>query len=135
MNRIPAQVTRIERQDDISVVTFDAGGTEMRMMALGLNLPITEGSAVILGVKATNVALSIGPVGENSISNRLKCDISALDKGALLCSIRLRFGATPLECITTMEACKRLMLKPGEEVTALIKASELSILEVIKEEA
>jgi len=135
MNRIPATVTAIVQSDDITIITFDAGGTRLQMMALGLNLPIKEESAVVLGIKATNIALCIGPVGQNSISNRLKGEIESVEHGTLLSNILVRFGPIALECITTEAAARRLELTSGTDVTALVKASELSILELRKESA
>lgn len=128
MNHLPARVTAIEQHEGITVVAFDALGTQMRMIALGLNLPLTEGTGVMLGVKATNIIIAVGPVGQNSISNRLRCTIATLENGTLLCNVTLRYETITLECTTTVEACGRLGLHPDLHVDALIKSSELSIL-------
>lgn len=133
MNHLPAHVTAIEQHEGITVVAFDVLGTGMRMIALGLNLPIKEGSAVVLGVKATNVVIAVGPVGQNSISNRLRCTVATIARGTLLCNVTLHFEKVVLECTTTVEACNRLGLHTDMHVDALIKASELSILHVTEE--
>lgn len=130
MNRIEARVSRIERTDNLSIVAFEAQGFELRMMALGLNVPVSIGSDVVLGVKATNVALAKQLRGELSISNRLKATVESVRNGNLLSSVVLRVGETPMECITTRDAAEQMALEEGDEVVALIKASELSILEV-----
>lgn len=133
MNRIAAHVTDIADSKGITIVTFDAGGVPMRMMALGLNLPLREGSAVTLGVKATNIALAKALRGDLSISNRLEAVIEEVEDGELLSRIMLRVRRSVLECITTVEASRAMGLKAGDTVTALIKASELSVLSVAEE--
>lgn len=135
MNRIEARVTEIRRTENITIVSFDAQGTPMRMMALGLNLPMAAGTEVVLGIKATNIALAKELRGDLSISNRLETVVAAVENGALLASVTLLFGTTPMECITTVEASRAMTLKTGDRVTALIKASELSVLEIRKENA
>lgn len=130
MNHIPAHVTHIQQERNLTVITFDAYGTALTMMGLGLNVAANVGDAVLLGVKATNIALAKGLQGTVSISNRLECDVAEVESGTLFCNVGLRFGPTLLECITLQSAVERLSLEPGDKVTALIKASELSILEV-----
>ncbi len=133
MNRIRAVVTRIERSDNVTVVSFDADGCMMRMMGLGLNVDVAVGDPVVLGVKATNIALARAFAGEVSISNRLDAVVESLENGMLLSSVMLRAGETRLECITMRDAVREMDIEEGDEVTALIKASELSILETTKE--
>lgn len=133
MNRIRAVVTGIERAENVTVIVFDAEGTTMRMMGLGLNVDVQLGDPVMLGVKATNIALARAFMGEVSISNRLESIVESVEDGTLLCSIMLRAGDTRLECITTLDAVREMAIEEGDEVTVLIKASELSILETLKE--
>ena len=128
MNRIEARITTIERHDNITIVSFDAGGQPMRMMALGLTLPVEAGTHVILGAKASHVALSKYLYGDISISNRLDARIESVETGALLCSVMLRVGPALIESIITRESAEKMELRPGDEVTALIKASDLSII-------
>jgi len=131
VNRIGAYVTKIERTGNITVVTFDASGQPMRMMALGLNTPIAVGAHVILGAKASHVALAKRLEGDLSISNRLDAVIETVETGALLCSVMLRVGPTLIESIITRESAERMGLQTGDTVKALIKASDLSIMEIV----
>ena len=128
MNRIEARITHIEQTDNITILSFDAQGRAMRMMALGLNLPVRNGTAVILGFKASHVALAKALNGSLSISNRLDAVIESVETGALLCSVRLRVGLTSIESIITRESAEHMGLRAGDSVTALIKASDVSIV-------
>ena len=130
MNHINAMVKDVQSMDDLSIVSFDAQGQSLRMMALGVNFPLKVGSKVILGAKASNIALAKSFSGVISISNQLHCIVERIDKGVLLCSVKLRFKGTILESITTLASAQQMELHVGERVIALIKASELSILEV-----
>jgi len=131
VNRIEARVTTVERHDNITVVSFNADGQPMRMMALGLTIPVETGTRVILGAKASQVSLSKYLVGDISISNRLPAEIESVETGALLCSVMLRVGRVLMESIITRESAANMDLRPGDSVTALIKASDLSIVEIV----
>ena len=57
--------------------------------------------------------------------------IDAIDRGKLLSSIVLTLGVFSLESIIGTDAVERLDLQKDDAVIALIKANELSILEVL----
>lgn len=130
MNRIAASVTAVETMDNITIVSFEAAGQPMRMMALALNTPLEPGSRVTLGVKASHVSLAKELEGMLSISNRLNVTVEKVDNGALLCSVKVRLGETLMESIITRESSERMNLQPGNTLIAMIKASELSILSI-----
>lgn len=130
MNRIRAVVTAIDSVDNLTIIALDAEGTPLRMMALGLNIPVEVGSRVVLGVKASHIALARECGGEITISNRLPTVIESVNNGTLVSSIKLRFDGEVIESIITRESSLRLELQPGDGIIALIKASDLSILEM-----
>jgi molybdopterin-binding protein len=129
MNRIPATITAIKAHDGITVISFTAAEQPMRMMALEIDDSLKRGSEVILGVKASNIALAKNPVGLMSISNRLDVTIEHINNGALLSSVKFRLGDTLIESVITLDSSHRMNLQQGDTVVALIKSSELSILE------
>jgi len=130
VNRIPAVVTAVESVDGITIVSFEAEGTPMRMMALEMAERVTVGMGVILGVRASGIALATSLEGNLSISNRLDVTVASVTNGQLLSSVKVRFGAEVMESIITRESSQRMALQPGDRVTALIKSSDLSILEL-----
>ncbi len=99
MNRLDAVVTAMESEERLAVVSFLSGDTPLRMMALELGFELRPGSAVVLGCKASNIAIAKQLEGGLSISNRLTCNVESLEKGAILCRVLLRFGATLIESI------------------------------------
>jgi len=131
MNYIEAKVSDIKSVENLSIVSFEAEDTKLKMMSLSLNTKISLGSKVRLGVKASSIALAKNLSGMISMSNQLPCIVESINKGELLCSIKLRFNDALLESITTLQSVIDMDINEGDEILCLIKASELSILEVL----
>jgi len=131
MNLIPAIITDIQSIDNITIVSFKTAHYAMRMMSLELNGSLSIGSEVILGVKATNIALAKEITGMLSISNQLKVAIEQINMGSLLCSVKFKFENQIWESIITRDSAQRMELKAGDKMTALVKSSELSIVEIL----
>ncbi len=132
MNKIDAKVEAIESLENITVVSFSSFGQALKMMSLELDKNIKIGSKVTLGVKASSISIAKNLSTELSISNQLQTTVISVNNGILLTSIKLRFEDFILESIITLESSKRLSLHEGDTVIALIKSSDLSILEVLK---
>ena len=130
MNRIDAVVTAIDSFENITIVCFEAAGQPMRMMALELDKSLVVSSKVILGAKASNIALAREFSGMLSISNQLKVTIESINSGKLLSSVKFSFAGSLTESIITRESVSRMNLQVGTNIIALIKSSELSILEI-----
>lgn len=131
MSQFKATISNIHTHNTINIVSFMAGEFTLHMMSLELNEKIQVGSEVTLGVKASSVALAKEFTGELSYSNQLKLKITEIDEGELLCSISLHSKDFELESIITRASKHRMNLKVSERVTALIKSSDLYIIEVL----
>ena len=137
MSYLLATIEKIENVDALNIVTFACEGQKLQMVSLELDDTVEVGVKVKLACKATSVALA-KPSGdvENfcsmlSYANQLKVTIVSIDKGKLLSSVLLDLGDFTLESIVSSTAITRLALQKEDEVIALIKANELSILEVL----
>ncbi|RLC45308.1 MAG: transporter [Candidatus Cloacimonadota bacterium] len=102
------------------------------MMSLDLSKDIEVGKKVSLNIKPTFVAIGKNFSGELSYSNKINSIIDSIEYGELLCSIKLSSAESIFESIITVESASRMNLKVGDEVIALIKASELSISEILQ---
>ena len=131
MNQISAIVSKIESFENITIVSFFAFNQPLRMMSLEINKEVQVGSLVTLGIKASSISLAKNLESALSISNQLKTTIKGVKNGTLLSSVKLVFGDAILESIITLESSKRLALHENDEVIALIKSSDLSLLEVL----
>lgn len=130
MNTITAEITNIEHVDAVHVVSFKVAKQELRMMGLELNEKLYVGSMVVLGAKATNIALGREKNAMLSISNQLEVRITKLIIGTLLARVYFDFEGEIWESLITKKSVERMDLHEGETVVAFIKSSELSIAEL-----
>ncbi len=131
MNTIVATVIKIDNIDNLNIVNFTFDNQTLSMMSLDLSDDIKIGVRVKLMANPSHIAIAKELNGMVSYSNQLKAKIVEIDNGKLLSSIRLLVGEDSLESIITFRSSQKMNLKIGDDVTALIKASELSILEVL----
>ncbi|MEA3554539.1 MAG: TOBE domain-containing protein [Campylobacterota bacterium] len=131
MSNLIATIKKISACDSLHIVEFDFFDQTLSMMSLDLADNLKVGTKVKLIAKPSHIAIAKNFSGEVSYSNRLNLTISSIENGKLLSSIQLSFFDTTLESIITLNSSKRMNLQVGDNVTAFIKASELSIGEII----
>lgn len=131
MNQIRAAITQIDTVDNLNIVKFDFHGHSLTMMSLGLSDETLVGKEVILGIKPTHIAIGKDFSGQVSYANQIKATIISCENGKLLSSIKLSVNDVVLESIITFESTLRMDLKVDDDVTMMLKASELSILELL----
>ena len=102
------------------------------MMSLDLNEKVDVGCQVILTAKPTHIAIAKEFNGNISYSNQLDAKIIEINNGELLSSIKLSTGDATCESIITKKSSIRMNLQVDDNVTLFIKASELSIKEIIE---
>lgn len=129
MNRLHAVVTQIEGEQNLHIITFDCEGVTLKMMGLDLPKGLHVNAQVILGVKPSHVAIAKDIQGKLSYSNQLPATIVNIENGTLLSSILLHVKETDVQSFITLSSSLRMNLQVGDEVTLLMKASELFVLE------
>ena len=133
MSQIIATIKKIHNIDNLNIVEFDFFGKTLKMMSLDLNKNVQIGKKVKLAVKPTNISIAKNLFGEISLSNQIVVNIKNVENGQLLSSIILEVNDTIFESIITADSSKRMNLQKNEQVTILIKASDLSIMEVLND--
>ena len=133
MSQFVATIKKINSIDNLNIVEFDFHGLTLKMMSLDLNADVQVGKKVKLSVKPTNISIAKNLIGEISLSNQIVATIENLENGQLLSSVSLKVHNTLLQSIITVDSSKRMNLQIGEVVTILIKASNLSIGEVLND--
>lgn len=131
MSQIVATVTTIENLEQLNIVEFDFQGLKLKMMSLDLNANVQVGKRVVLSIKPTNIALAKNITGYLSFSNQIVATIDSLIMGELLSSVVLKTKEILFESIITVSSAKRMNLQQNDEVIILIKASDVSILDVL----
>jgi len=131
MNTLVATVRKIDTIDNLNIVHFDFSHQTLSMMSLELSDDIEIGTKVELTINPSHIAIAKEFSGLLSYSNQLKAKVVACENGKLLSSIKLQIEESVLESIITFESSKKMDLKVGDEVTAFINASQLSLLKVL----
>jgi molybdate transport system regulatory protein len=91
-------------------------------------LQLIAGQPVTMLVKATDVALATGAVGDLSIRNQLPGRITSLTGGAAMTTLKVAVdGGGALTAVVTNDAVNDLDLSEGDEVLALVKSTEVSV--------
>jgi molybdopterin-binding protein len=132
MSNLVATISHIQSNQNLNIVKFVIGSMTLSMMSLELSDNIKIDTKVRLSIKPTNVGIGKNLSGDISYSNQLQAIIESIEYGELLASILMRlYDGSTLESIITKESAIRLNLKHDDKVIAIIKASDISILEVI----
>ena len=131
MNTIRAKITKINGIDSVNLISFMVEQEEFIMMSLELNPALQVGSEVLLGIKATTVSLAKEKNTMLSISNQFPVQITSVENGVLLSSVKFSFLGVGMESIITKDSAVHMDLKPEDEMIALVKASDLSIVEIL----
>lgn len=131
MNRLSAVVTRIEGEQNLHIISFDYEGINLKMMGLDLPKGLHVNAHVMLGIKPSHVAIAKNLSGELSYSNQLPATIVSIENGKLLSSILLHVNGNEVQSFITLSSSARMNLQKNDEVTLLLKASELFVLEVL----
>ena len=131
MSKLLATVTRVQSLESLNLVSFDLFGVTLKMMSLDIDAAIKIGTKVSLNIKPVSVAIAKNLSGELSYSNKIDSRIKSINNGEILCSLELSFADIVFESIITAESAYKMNLKIGDEVTALIKANDISISEVL----
>jgi len=131
MSNLIGTIKQIKHSNSLHIISFEVYDEVLSMMSLDLDESLKIGSKVKLSFKPTHVAIGKEFEGLVSYSNQLRSIIVKIENGELLTKIKLQFFDSFLESIITYESSKRMDLKVGDEVIAFIKASEISIDEVL----
>lgn len=91
------------------------------------NLEITIGSSAYALIKSSSIILAKTKPTRISARNVLAATVSDVIKGAVNAEIKMNIGNTTLTAIITNESCEELIMKQGDEVYAIFKASSVII--------
>jgi len=129
MNQIKATISKIEQHEGVCAVYFDA--LNLSMVSLKLNPVLDVGTDVMLSVKATNISLSKKVHDNISISNQLECIVDSIENGTILACVNMKIKDFNLQSIISYKSVLKMDIKVGDKIIALIKASDLAILEIL----
>ena len=131
MNSIKTQITSISTLNNLNIIESKTHNDTLTMMSLDLPESLKKDSLVKLAIKPTNIMLAKEKIGAFSCENRLEAKIINIEKGELLCSVTVEYLQSTLEAIITLNAANSMQLKVNEDITLLIKASDIYIKEIL----
>ncbi len=131
MNSIKTQITSISTLNNLNIIESKTHNDTLTMMSLDLPESLKKDSLVKLAIKPTNIMLAKEKIGAFSCENRLEAKIINIEKGELLCNVTVEYLQSTLEAIITLNAANSMQLKVNEDITLLIKASDIYIKEIL----
>ena len=128
MNTFSGTVRSLQSHQNMSRVSVACGDDVISCVLLGIPEGVVEGSLVEMVFKETEVALSTGDGSHISIANRFSCRVVQVREGVIVSEVSLATqDGKSLVSIVTTDSLRRLGIKEGNVVTALIKANEVSL--------
>ena len=133
MNKLRGRITRIESNNHISLVDVDVSGDSFTATLLETpeDAPYLKvGNAVDVLFKETEVSLAKGLSGLISLRNRINTTVKQVRSGVILSEVVLDYRGQAISSIITTRSIQRLDIKPGDGVEAMVKANEVTLMEV-----
>ena len=133
MNKLRGRITHIESNDHVSLVDVDVMGDSFTATLLETpdDAPyLRVGNVVEVLFKETEVSLAKGLSGLISLRNRVLTTVKQVRSGVILSEVVLDYRGQTISSIITTRSIKRLDIKQGDELEALVKANEVTLMEV-----
>ena len=134
MNILRGRITAIESNDHVSLVDVEVSGDSFTATLLETpeDAPyLRVGNVVDVLFKETEVSLAKNLSGLISLRNRVQTTVKQVRSGVILSEVVLDYRGRTISSIITTRSIKRLDIKPGDEIEAMVKANEMTLLEVI----
>ena len=131
MNKLQGIITQIQKSGAILLVDVDVDGQGFSAMLIeSATQPewLQTGSTIDLVFKETEVSLAKNLSGMISMRNRMKCTVEQIERGELLSKVSLKFQNYTITSAITTRSVDSFKLAIGDEVEALVKANEVSLM-------
>ncbi len=132
MNNLKGNIASITVQEKMSLVQVTSN--EILFTAIVIDTPesanyLKEGNAVNLIFKETEVIVGKGTAFAISLQNRIVGRLKLIRTGALLSKLVVSTELGEIASIITSNAVNELGLQVGDEVTVMVKTSEMMLSE------
>ena len=132
MNKLTGIITQIQQSGAILLVDVAVDGHGFSALLIeSATHPewLQTGNSIDLVFKETEVTLAKDLSGIISTRNRMKCKVEHIERGGLLSKITLKFqNRHKITSAVTTRAVDSLQLTIGDEVEALVKSNEISLM-------
>ena len=131
MNKLPGTITNIQQSGAILLVDIKVADRLFSALLIeSANQPewVKIGETIDIVFKETEVSLAKNLSGQISLRNRMQCVVLKIDRGELLSRVFLKFQDYTLSSAITTRSVDSLNLNIGDEVEALVKSNEVSLI-------
>lgn len=133
MNSLKGHITEITVNGSMSLVTMSLG-KDITIKSIVIDTPQTapylkKGEQLNLLFKETEVVIGAGALSMISIQNLIPATISKIENGVLLSKLVLQSTAGNIVALAATAAIKKMQLKEGDKVEAMIKFNEIMLSE------
>ena len=131
MNRLPGVITAMQSAGHVALADVEVSDGIMSALLIEGDAQaahLKPGASVLVLFQETEVSLAKDLAGLISLRNRLLSRVKQLDKGAVLTRALLDYHGYEIISIITTRSAERLGLAVGDEVEALIKANEVTLV-------
>ena len=131
MNRLPGIIDKIQQSGAILLVDVKVENQLFSALLIESTIQpewLSEGQLVDVAFKETEVSLAKNLSGQISTRNRMKCTILEINRGDLLSKVKLNYRNQTIYSAITTRAVDALQLMKGDEVEALLKSNEVSLM-------
>ena len=130
-NQLAGTVTAVTTGEVMATVKSRLAGGQVITAAVTVeaveDLGITEGAAVRVLVKSTEISLATGPVTGITIRNQLPGQVVSVAAGGAMATVKVAIEGGELTAAITREAADELGLDAGTPVVALVKSTEAAL--------
>lgn len=133
MNRLRGRISHVESNGFVSLVDVVVGQDSFAAILLEnpASAPyLAVGCEVNVLFKETEVSLAKNLTGLISLRNRMAATVRSVRRGAVLSEVELDYQHTVVKSIVTTRSIERMAIAPGDAVEALVKANEVTLMEV-----
>jgi molybdate transport system regulatory protein len=133
MNKLTGIITQIQQSGAILLADVDVDGQGFSAMLIeSATYPhwLQKGNEVGIVFKETEVSLAKNLTGIISLRNRILCNVLNIERGEILSKVVLKFQKHTITSAITTRSVDLLQLIVGEEVEALVKANEISLIKI-----
>lgn len=131
MNKLLGTITNIQQSGAIMLVDIKVADCLFSALLIeSANQPewVKIGETIDIVFKETEVSLAKNLSGQISLRNRMQCVVLKIDRGELLSRVFLKFQDYTLSSAITTRSVDSLNLNIGDEVEALVKSNEVSLM-------
>jgi molybdate transport system regulatory protein len=115
----------------IIMVDMEAAGLVLTSLLIDApHIPdwLKQGNLVYAVFKETEVSIAKDFSGKISLRNKIPCRIIRIERGELISNIHMTYRDCQLQSAITTRSVDLLDLQKDDEVTAMIKANEITLM-------